>query len=224
MKPTKNPLAFILGCVFAVALVLAIVSSACGQGLANTRITMNFAVRDLLKEPSTAALPDTTLNRFINYAQRETGMALGMFRDTDTSSISLAIDVHQELPSDAISGVVLAATYHNGAGGDWGLRQVPPFMVNQYDKAFAIVGDFILLGFTPAASSKLTLVYSKITTDLAADATAMTIDEEDEIAVILYAACLATQRDKQISHATLLYQMWRDHISFRGAVLPGAGQ
>ena len=65
-----------MGLVCALVFLALLSFDAWGQSLLVDRQTVNYTVRDMLAETQTTFLPDTTLDRLINYAQHETMLAL----------------------------------------------------------------------------------------------------------------------------------------------------
>ncbi len=228
MKITKDPLAFILALVVGTGLVMVIASSVCAQGMANDRVSMMYFLRDVVNEPQTKFLDDTTAARFLNYAQRETQLALmSKSRVTLDTVITSTNIIRYALNTDAMSGsppFVIQRRNTESGGGEVIMRYVPieqlvPTGAQSPGGWYSMQGQNMILGASPNGDDTLFIYYTSIGIDLAASDSAMSVAEEDELAVVMYAATLVALRDRQLQWAGFYYRMWTDHLAIKGVYL-----
>lgn len=216
------------------ALVLILASGASAQGLGNNRLGMNQLVRGLLLEEVTAYLPDTTLNRFINYAHREVKTVLGgktaIVFDTVITTTGVIRYTLTPANASSVSGrvslVVLKESDLQG-GEQHALQEVPPEIIGKTGEStepgtYAMLGQTLVLGKSPQGGDTLFVYLTTVATDLSADGTALEVAEEDELALAWLASALVLMRDKQYEGAQSMVELYRMHISSKMTATQGA--
>lgn len=215
---------------YGLAILLTLVAtSAQAQGLGNNRLGMNQLLRGMIGEPGATYFNDTTLNAFLNYAQRETKLALGV-------STQFALDTIETLPgqisyalnTDAVSGrvgIVIHRLPEALGSMEAALQFVPPEVLGRAGDAapgasYSIVGQNIFLSKSPDGDDTLFIYYSSVPTDLLADDSTLYVAEEDETGIVLLAACWAAYAANDTQRAQMFYGMWRDFLALKGVQFP----
>lgn len=205
------------------------------QTMPNTRIGMNRLVRGLASEPTGTYLADTTLDRFISYAHRVTKATMGAVTDVDLDTIVTSSNLARYPLADATAGQGVAergkvtAVFLRDAEaighGERMLQYAPvEAMGVTGDQApgsfYTIMGDVLALSQSPNGGDTLFVYYSNVSADLDADATALEVAEEDELAVAMLTLAWVKIRDQQLQTAQLAFQWWQQAIAMKGVKPP----
>lgn len=208
----------------AVWLILISAVSVSAQTFSNNRIGMNRMVRDLTLETQTTYLPDTTLNRIINLAQFGSMLALGYETKTDVDTIVTTRGKHEySLASDAIAGMISSVrrrTESIQGGGDVALIQMPPDQIGKIQdgvipSAYSVRGSNLLVSTVPIGGDTLFVDYIPQASTLSADTSSLTINSEDQPALVMMAAFMTYARDHQTDLATLYFQAWQAMVGLK---------
>jgi len=209
------------------AVTLFWLGSAVAQNFTVDRAMTNAAVRDMIGEPSTVYLADTTLNRMINFAQHDVMLALtentNVIIDTVVTSPTMLRYYLKDTKatSDSIIASRIAAVIHKdntaSGGKERALAYVPPQTLGRTGAGevpafYTVVGRNLLLGESPLGGDTLFLYMLPIPRDLSSGTTALSVAKEDQFAVILYSSALAMARDKQYSQAKMYWDMFNFHL------------
>ena len=189
---------------------------------------MIYFLRDAVNEPQSKFLDDTTAARFLNYAQRTTQLALmnksKVTLDTVITSTNI---IRYALNTDAMSGsppLVIQRKNTESGGGEVIMRYLPieqlvPTGAQSPGAWYSMQGQNLILGTAPNGDDTLLVYYTKIGIDLAASDSAMSVAEEDEMAVVMLAASMVMMRDRQLQSAGFFYRYWTDHLAMKGVYL-----
>lgn len=211
-------------------------SNAFGQTMDNTRLSMNQYVRDLVMEPDTTYLRDSTLNRILNLSNVATMLALGGATNIDTQVvICSAGKMRYTLNSNAIQGSVEGvARFVETAqgGGRTGFIEIDISQIGQLGEgvipnSYAIQGDQLFLGTRPLSSDTLEIYYAPRANALDADTSAVTLSTEDQPALVFLSAAMFYARDHQIQLAQMYLGLWSRMVGVKGgapAAPAGGGQ
>jgi hypothetical protein len=230
--------AVILFTLFILVVIIPIFNKAFGQGIDHTRLTMNYTVRDWMNETQTAYLPDTVLNRALNFAQYETMLAMMGKTNVDSQVIITTQNaVRYALNSNAIRGDIVSATRRvetNQGGGEVGLIRVDPSQLGKLGdgvipSAYYIMGEFFCLATNPTGSDTISVYYTPKPQPLKGNDSTLYIAPEDEFGMLALTTSILYARDGQTNLATFWANLWRDHLTIRGVVgqpsqAPATGQ
>ena len=215
--------------ILTIGAFLLMAGTAFGQSITYDRIGMNRLVRDIIGEPTATYYADTTINRLVNIANKQTKAILGPFGpDADTTITTTLYATSYDIPVGAIEGdgAVIGVIYkHAGETGMYeGLRPVPIDLVGRIAGSYAVANQQIHLGFAPPANDTLIVYYVDEATDLLDDDSTLAVGDEDALAVANLAISMLLERDKQTQQAQTFYTRWRDYIDRKRGVTTGAGQ
>jgi len=206
-------------------------SWAWSQTLLSNRGQMRYFVRDLLGEPSTIYIGDTTINRMLNYAQQEAMIALGERSTVRIDTIVTTANVlRYELahtgtsPIDTImSGRVAGVTVKDAAaagGQEHALSYIPPELIGKPGTGtmlayYSIAGRNLLLGKSPTGGDSIFVYMLRVPKDLDNDTVKVSVAKEDLVSVVLLASAWCAMRDMQTDRAQLFYKMYSDHVALK---------
>lgn len=217
------------------ALALALAGTAFGQTIDHTRKSAKQAVRDLTVHLQTTYLPDTALNRILNYAHTEAVLALGDKTNTDTVRvITNQQQLYYSLTSNSIRGRIAGIGRRietNQGGGEQGLAEITPDQIGKMGEgvipaSYAVQGDYFGLGSVPTGGDTLIVYYVPKPNVLAADDSTFTLSVEDEPAMIFLSNAMVMARDHQNDLARLWLNLYMLHLQSKGVGVqaPAAGQ
>lgn len=204
------------------------------QGLTVDRINTRHLVRDMLGEPQVTYLPDSTLNRFVNYGQHLTMLALSektsVVVDTILTTVGrLRYELAPTAPNPATVDTIMASrvatviSKGSTASGseEVALAYIPPDLLGKPQSGtvpafYSVIGRNLLLGKSPLAGDTLFVYMVRVPRDLSADATLLSVSKEDQLAVALSACVFASLRDKQVTAAQQYWQLWQAATGFKG--------
>lgn len=186
------------------------------RDLAGTR----YAVRAIMTEPSTTYLVDSTLNRFINIAHRETILALGERTAIKLDTIVTTNRVTRyELNTDC--GSVFLPVLKKLSGDEVSLIRIDPSQMGkigqgQQAASYFQPGDYMVLGQSPEGGETLFVYYVPIAKNLDVDTTSLQNADDDDQAVVWLAASMVCERDRQLELAQQLRLAWEFHLRLKG--------
>ena len=206
------------------------------QTIDHTRLSANQAVRDMLAELQTTFLPDTALNRILNYAHNEASIALGAATNIDTFRIvtNNQQQWYSVSDSNSISGKIAGVGRRietDQGGGEIGFVEIQSSQIGKLGEgvipnSYAVQGGYIGLGTPPNGGDTLIVYYIPQPNELTADSSDVTLAVEDEPAMIFLSNALVMARDHQPNLAQFWLNLYMLHLQSKGVGVqaPAAGQ
>lgn len=216
------------------ALLWSLVFATCchAQGLAVDRQTTRWLARGMLGEPQTTFLADSTLNRFVNYGQHLTMLALGertsVVIDTFITvtgrlryeMVNVAVTTSDTIQASRVAAVIQKSVSAAGSE-EVALAYIPSDLLGKPQSGvvpafYSVLGRNLLLGKSPNGGDTLFVYMLRVPRDLTTDATLLSVSKEDQLAVALAACVMWDMADNQIQRAQLRWQLWQAAIGLKG--------